>query len=419
MIDLKKNTLLVNCLKLILGSGGAKLIGILAMPVLARIYSPEQFGLFTTFTSLVLVLAPLISLRYCDAIPLPASNRQAILLVFLCGSLIGAFVLCVTLTFVVIINVISTPFSEHPFIFTLTLFSALLLSAMYEVLNMWAIRTKSFGVIAKSQVAQSFIGTITKLVMGGVSVGSGLMIGYIAQLSSGNYRLFLNFYLYFKKIKIIINPNKLINIARRYSRYPKLRLPSNLLMTLSQQLLVFYVALNFSQDNVGQLGLALSLIAIPTMLFVSTIKKVFYGEIVNNKSVKDILSLTYKFSIRLFVVALIPCLGLSLFGKEIFTYFFGVDWRLAGEVVECLSLYLVFSITVGPLLNVFDVLNKQKMYLIVNFIRFICLVLFCLISYVFEFVFIEIVFAYSVIMSLFFLGIYTLIIYTLKKERIS
>lgn len=402
-----------------LGSGGAKLIGILAMPMLARLYTPEQFGVFTTFTSMILILAPLITLRFCDAIPLPRTDHVAVLLVYLCLALITAFTILITISFFIAVHFMGTPFKGEPLLFSLILFAVLFLCSMYEVLNMWATRTRSFNVIAKSQITQSFVGTMMKLLMGGLNVKLGLIFGYLLQFCSGNYRLYSSFYLSYKKLKVVATPKRVLQVALIYLRYPKLRLPSNLLMTVSQQSLVLYIAFSFSQSEVGQLGLALSLIAIPTMLFVSTIKKVFYGEIAKTKSKEAILNLTYKFSFRLFLSALVPCLTLCLVGKDIITYFFGNDWLVAGEVVEYLSLYLVFSITVGPLLNIFDVLNKQKAYLFINLIRFFLLICLFLFSYFLNMQFIEVVSLYSIIMCCFFLGIYILIVFILREERVS
>ena len=56
-------------LVLLLGSGVARLIGIGVIPILTRIYTPEEYGVLAVYTSFVAILAPLLTLRYVQAIP--------------------------------------------------------------------------------------------------------------------------------------------------------------------------------------------------------------------------------------------------------------------------------------------------------------------------------------------------------------
>ncbi len=63
---------------LVLGNGAGKIAGIIAVPVLARLYSPGDFWVFAIFMLFVMVVSPLITLRYIVAIPLPRSDGVAI-----------------------------------------------------------------------------------------------------------------------------------------------------------------------------------------------------------------------------------------------------------------------------------------------------------------------------------------------------
>ena len=65
---------------LALGSGMAKIIGLLSIQVLTRIYSPEDFGLLSVFTAMLLILTPLMTLRYELAVPLPSRDGAAMTL---------------------------------------------------------------------------------------------------------------------------------------------------------------------------------------------------------------------------------------------------------------------------------------------------------------------------------------------------
>src|SRR5690554_5344883 len=88
-----------NMMILALGSGGAKILGLLAMPVLTRLYSPENFGVMSAFIALSVIFAPVLTLRYATSIPLYRRSSSAINAVFL--SVVIAVVISILLmTFV-------------------------------------------------------------------------------------------------------------------------------------------------------------------------------------------------------------------------------------------------------------------------------------------------------------------------------
>lgn len=59
------------------GSAVAQGFTMLTMPILSRIYSPNNFGILSIFISVTSILIPLSSLRYYLAIALPKTDRQA------------------------------------------------------------------------------------------------------------------------------------------------------------------------------------------------------------------------------------------------------------------------------------------------------------------------------------------------------
>ena len=74
---------------LALGSGAARLISIAVIPVLSRIYAPEDYGVLSVFIALTAILAPLLSLRYVTALPLPRHPGLAMSLFALCVGLMA------------------------------------------------------------------------------------------------------------------------------------------------------------------------------------------------------------------------------------------------------------------------------------------------------------------------------------------
>ncbi len=59
------------------GTASGPVISVLIMPVLTRLYTPEDFGVLTLFTSFLTVLVAMPTLRYEAAIPLPDNEEDA------------------------------------------------------------------------------------------------------------------------------------------------------------------------------------------------------------------------------------------------------------------------------------------------------------------------------------------------------
>lgn len=87
--------ILNQALKVISGNIVKTLFGILAMPIISRIYLPNSFGVATYFASIISVLLIFCSLKYPKAIMLPKENKERHSLVL--GT---AYVTCVNILIV-------------------------------------------------------------------------------------------------------------------------------------------------------------------------------------------------------------------------------------------------------------------------------------------------------------------------------
>ena len=59
------------------GTALSNLLIILTTPLLTRLYTPEEFGVYSVFLSLLFIGTILVSLRYETAIPLPEDDDDA------------------------------------------------------------------------------------------------------------------------------------------------------------------------------------------------------------------------------------------------------------------------------------------------------------------------------------------------------
>ena len=74
---LPKNTFVYGVSLLVGGTAGAQMLTVLAAPLLTRLYSSEDFGLLSVYTSLLALIGVISSLRYELAIPLLEDDGEA------------------------------------------------------------------------------------------------------------------------------------------------------------------------------------------------------------------------------------------------------------------------------------------------------------------------------------------------------
>lgn len=385
MLDSLKSSintsLMRNFAKLFASSVAAKAIGFLAMPIIARLVSPANFGEFSIFSAVISVVAPLLALRYVDAIPISKSTSRATqLLTFV------LILIFVNATFLLVLGVFLLKFivSIYPFInvqFLLLLYCVAVALATFEALNLWAVRTGNYSVIARTQISQALAGAISKVTFSYFSLPMGLMLGQFVQNITGISSLLKMPNAPFQRYNLKMVFRLFKNSASRYSQYPKYRLASQVLLVISQALPVLAVGKIYGQSEAGQLGLAFSVITVPVMIVVNNMRKLYYGEAIKISSSKNKLrKFTIDVMLKMACVSLPGCVLMFFFAEYAFVTVLGEEWRLAGKIAEIYSIYIFSLFFSGAVIDLFNIINKQALFLVTNFLRLIGVVFVLILS---------------------------------------
>ena len=73
----KSDSFLINVIKLMGGSVIAQILGIIAAPIITRIYGPASYGISTLFASITSIIGVVACLRYEMSIMLPEKDEDA------------------------------------------------------------------------------------------------------------------------------------------------------------------------------------------------------------------------------------------------------------------------------------------------------------------------------------------------------
>lgn len=385
------------------GFGVAKIIGLITIPIITRIYSPGDFGILSLFTSVIALLLPLITLRYSFTIPLPNNDGLALNIFIL-----GLFLMSLWCVFLSIIFIL---FGEGVFgffnmaeiaAFWWLIIVGLIGATLHELFSYWATRRKIFTPVAKANIWQSSISSLINIALGLLGMKPlGLLIGAVVQKGGGIPLLFKSFIIDFKTNIPSISYKRIKFIARYYRDLPFYRLPSSILLTFSSKIPVFYFAYQFGAEQTGQLGLSLTVVGFPMGLLGKTTANAYYAEIAKygNKRKSEILEITRSVVKRLSLLGAVPSIVLLVGAPLLFNLIFGAEWVQAGKFTSILAIYLFAQFITSPLVNVFTVFNIQQKFLEINIVRSLLMIIIFGISFIFGFTVYETLILYTFLLS--------------------
>lgn len=414
-----ERAIFMNMATLATGTGIAKVLAIFTTPIITRIYTPDNFGVLSLYVALIGILTPFCTLKYSLALPLPKSDAIAVNLVFLIIFIISGFSVIIFLILALLGQPLLSFFSMgmlYPFWWVIPL--STLAIGFYELLNNWAIRKKAFGIIAKTKIWQQLLGSLIKIGLGYLGLKPlGLLLGQLIMQAGGIISLIKHSY-----ISIILNlryltKKRLKLVMTQYIQFPKYRLPSQFLMVLSIRTPILFSPILFSINTTGQLGLALTMIALPMTLIGQTTGDAYYAEIarLGKDKRKEIYYITINIVKKLFIISFIPFLILLLFGPWLFSLFFGEQWLEAGVYARLLSVSLLAQFMYSPIGNgLFNVLEKQRVVLLLNILRVIVSSSAFILCYFLQLNPITTIFLYSITLSLYYIFSFIFVIKIIK-----
>ena len=148
----------------------SQLVGLILLPVITRIYSPSDFGLFNTFSSIVAFLGVFSTLAYHSSILLPKRDESASSILISClvtSILFSLFILILIFFFHNKIISLFKVENLEAYIFLIPIF--IFLHGFFQTMRYWNSRIKNFKKIAQSKVSEVISNKL-------FSIGYGLLV---------------------------------------------------------------------------------------------------------------------------------------------------------------------------------------------------------------------------------------------------
>jgi len=358
---LKHKLIVKNTLTLILGVGISQIIAILFQLITRRLYSPEVFGAYAVYFSIVSIMVSIVPLQYSRAIILPAEKKQSTNLLFGTLGIITIFSVLILISILLFpafwINIVDFPVNYFKWLYFLPL--TVMMLASYEAINYWLIRNKAFKASAINKIIRRISEGATQTGVGFTGKAFGILLGDLVgnffNLMSGIFQSFKNGLNYRK-----INFTDIKIVLKRYNEFPKFYAIPNLLNTISLFLPVLIVNKFYSESIVGYFDLSRMVLAVPLALITTSLSQVLlqnFSEKRNQQKPikKDILKIAGSLLIMVFAGVII----LEFFAEYIFAIF-GKQYTISGVYTKILVFSYGIKFIVSPLASVFPALERVK-----------------------------------------------------------
>jgi len=354
-----------NVLTLMTGTTIAQAIPIAISPILTRLYSPEDFGVFALFVAITSIFGSIANGRYELAIMLPRKDEDAINILAL-GFIINV-VLSLFLFLIVIIfhdKIVSLLNNKEisPWLYLVPI--SVFLMGLFNLLNYFNNRKKFYKDLAKANVYKSIGMAMVQLSLGFLKIGAfGLISGQIFSQIISNTKLFFNI----KRLDLFksIRKMKIIAIGKRYIDFPKFSMWAILANTLAVQLTNILISSFYNVKTLGFYSLAQRMLGMPSSLIGGSIGQVFFEEATKEKQKTGKAIKSFFSTLKKLVFLAIPSFTLLYFIVEnLFAFIFGEEWRIAGKYAQIVIPLFAIRFVVAPLSNINNIFELQKVALL-------------------------------------------------------
>lgn len=366
-----KSKFTLNVLTLVSGIGVASMFPLVALPVLTRLSSPDNFGIFAKYMAYVGILGMLSAGRLDMALILPRKDKDALGILIIGLALSFIFFLLLHLVIFILDQILPIfEFSVEGLYYFVPI--GVFLYASYSMMISWHNRKKNYKLMSESRIIQSAIISFIQIFASLVT-----KLNFSLILADVVGRL-LSIILIIKRsgiLEIEIRKINYIKLLKRYKRFPLVEAPASLINVLSHQMPIIVLPLIFSPAVGGLYFLTITVTLVPAYLLGTALLGVF-----KNKTQEDLKrtgscsTIFIKTGLVLFSIGAVPTLLLIFFAPTLFTFVFGPEWREAGEYAKILAPLALIQFVCLPLSYILILQEKLFLDLIIKIV-FLILVL--------------------------------------------
>ena len=354
-----------NVATLLSGAFASRVIAVIAIPFLARLYTPAEFGILALFLTVNAIIASIATCRYDMAMMLPEKDVDSYRLMVASICIACAFSVLAAVLFWLYGDEIAGALGAPVLADWLWLNPLVLLAvSSYNSLRSWAARKNHFAGIGKAYVAytlstvsvQFLLAFVQRLGSGGLIIGT--TIGQLVQ----TYALWRTCRKSLRETHALRRQqgSSISKLLYRYRRFAIFDTGANFLNSSSRELPVLMLGIFFSPVVVGFYAVGQRMLATPVQMISNATSQVFFPRAREDLAAGKLDQLARKLFAQLTVLGVTPFLLLAVAVPEVVTVFLGENWTEAIPYIRWLSVWLLAIFIASPFNQLFSVLEKQR-----------------------------------------------------------
>lgn len=344
----------------------------MSVPLLSRLYFPDNFGVYQLFLSVFNILAILGTARYEMAIVLPRFRVEAFQ-VMTASIVMGIFMAAGVFLFFMVVQSHFSWFDavrlkEYAFYLPVHLFSV----AMYQSLYMWFVREQKFSVVSRGLVVFSLCNTALSVVFFQFGWINNGLIGalVVARMVVSGWFIFY-FLRYYKKYVRVFSGQRVLAMWKKYCNFPRYMLLGSIVNSSAAAMPAVLINVFWGTQITGYYSLANQFLNLPVSLVSKSVGDVFKQEAARVYTELGNCRAFYRKNFWLLLRMALFLGSVFIFGgPDIFACFLGETWRVSGEYVQVLMFLFGISMIAIPLNNIYVITQRQRIYTLFQLLYF-------------------------------------------------
>jgi len=359
---------------IVLMAGGVSAMAIIGqltlvavLPLLARLYSPADFGVFTIYLSIVNILGAVAALRFESSIYVVEDKARAQVAFKLV--LLSVFATMVTTLAIgyLLLHVAPGRLSHLVWLVPIGMAG----SAIAEAMNCWCLRFGNVRDFAIGRVIQPATMALLQLTFGLAHLG-GEAMAYAHILSQGVLIgiLCIRILRWEDVWGILQAPwRAVIATARREYKFPLFDLPAALAGFTIINLPAILIGSLFGANFAGFFGVAARFVTAPIALVANPLGNIFVATANEGRGNRNLLGTAQGLLLLTASVIALPILGLGLAAPYLVVPFLGEPWIISGQIMSALAFMGAAQALATPLQMVPTLLRRQEVRLLLDIAR--------------------------------------------------
>lgn len=342
----------------------AQLFPLVSAPIVARLYSPADFGVYAVFFALGSILAGVSALALTNAVLLEAEERDSARAVLLAMAVVVLFSGLLAVAIAVSPEAAKTALfgvPVTPFLPWLTL--TVLMSGVFNCLYSWAVRTGMFGLLARNKLV---LAAATGLLQIGIGLTDPGPMGFITANLLG-YGLAVAllappFIAGLRRLRPRVDLASGLAQLKLHRALPLWTVPASLVNNLCSFLPELLINRMFGVVQLGQFSLANRMVNFPLNFLATSIQDIFRQQAVSEFNAHGDCRRSFdRFFLLMATLSVGLLIPVILLMPYVFPLVFGDQWDQAGVLIQSIAPMLVFRFVSSPLSYVWIIRGHQKL----------------------------------------------------------